>query len=68
MFIERAEKNKPVRFDYVKPGTVVEFNGSLLLKIQDDGDTNAVGLEDGGLWQLEGCDMVLTPNAKLIVN
>ena len=67
MVVERNNPKEKVRFDCVAPGTVVEYEDNLLLKIQEDTDTNAVDIKNGELWQLENCDMVYVPNAKLVI-
>lgn len=55
MEIKRESKKKNyVAFDEIKAGTVFELRDSMILmKMMDDGETNAVDLEDGTRYFIE---------------
>ena len=61
MKIERERKTKNyVTFDEIKAGTVFELrDGMVLMKMIDNGETNAVDLEDGEQYFIDDDDPIV---------
>ena len=69
MKIERERKTKNyVAFDEIKAGTVFELRDSMILmKMFDNGETNAVDLEDGEQYFIEYDEPILPVFATVTI-
>ena len=69
MKIERESKKKSyVAFDEIKAGTVFELRDSMILmKMVDNGETNAVDLEDGEQYFIEYDETILPVFATVTI-
>ena len=69
MKIERERKTKNyVAFNEIKAGTVFELHDSMILmKMVDNGETNAVNLEDGEQYFIDDDEPVLPVFATVTI-